>query len=336
MSNESKSPLYKKIILITGGTGSFGKACAKILLAKYNPEAVRIYSRDELKQWEMRQEFDNDKRLRFFIGDVRDASRLKRATEEVDILIHAAALKQVPACEYNPIEAVRTNIDGAVNVIDAALDNNVKNVLAISTDKAVNPINLYGATKLCAEKLFIQANNYRGKKRQTKFSVVRYGNVLGSRGSVVPLFYQQRQENILTVTDKRMTRFWITLRQAVELVLSCFALMRGGEIFIPKIPSMNVIELTKVIAPHARIKFIGQRTGEKIHEYLITSEEARNAYDLPNRYTIVSPTVDALRKELAWYKKYKKVPKSFEYNSLTNQWYLTKNEMKKLLAALTS
>ncbi|MBI3335777.1 MAG: UDP-N-acetylglucosamine 4,6-dehydratase (inverting) [Candidatus Portnoybacteria bacterium] len=335
MNNKSKSPLYNKTILITGGTGSLGKACVNVLLKKYKPKAVRVYSRDELKQWEMCREFNNNRRLRFFIGDVRDLNRLKRAVEDVDIVIHAAALKQLPSCEYNPIEAVRTNIDGAVNVIDAALDNKVEMVLAVSTDKAVNPINLYGATKLCAEKLFIQANNYRGEKRQTKFSVVRYGNVLGSRGSVVPLFYQQREENILTVTDKRMTRFWITLPHAIKFVLSCFELMRGGEIFIPKIPSMKVIELAKAIAPRARIKFIGQRTGEKIHEYLITPEEAGNAYDLPDRYTIVSPTIEALRKELVWYKKYIKIPKNFEYNSLTNQWYLTKDEMGKLLSTLT-
>lgn len=323
-----------KTILITGGTGSFGKACVKILLKTYKPETVRIYSRDELKQWEMRRELHNDKRLRFLLGDVRDLERLRRATEGVDILIHAAALKQVPACEYNPIEAVRTNIDGATNIIDAALDNNVAKVLAISTDKAVNPVNLYGATKLCSEKLFVQANNYRGKYRDTKFSVARYGNVLGSRGSVIPLFEHQKQSGMITITDERMTRFWIALPKAVEFVLSSITLMQGGEVFIPKLPSMKVSELAKVIAPEAKVTIIGQRPGEKLHEHLITKEESREVYELKDRYIIAPSLLEVTQKGKARYKR-KRIKEAFEYDSLHNPWYLNKKEMITILESLT-
>lgn len=324
--------LQKKIILITGGTGSFGKACAKILLAQHNPHIVRIYSRDELKQWEMRNELGNDPRLRFFIGDVRDLQRLKRATEGVNILIHAAALKQVPVCEYNPIEAIRTNVDGAVNIIDAALDNNIEKVLAISTDKAVNPINLYGATKLCAEKLFVQANNYRGAKRDTKFSVARYGNVLGSRGSVVPLFHKQKISGTLTITHPDMTRFWITLPQAVHFVLDSLSSMRGGEIFIPKLPSMKVMDIANIIAPQAKLAHIGKREGEKFHEHLIIRAEASYTYELEEKYVIVPSFPEHQTQSPP--KNSKKVKDDFEYNSLTNEWYLAKKEMERLLNTL--
>ncbi len=330
-----ENTLRDKVILITGGTGSFGKACTKLLLENYSPKTVRIYSRDELKQSDMRQEFTDDPRLRFFIGDVRDLNRLKRACEDVDIIIHAAALKQVPSCEYNPIEAIRTNVDGAVNVIDVALDNNVKRVVALSTDKAVNPINLYGATKLCAEKLFVNANNYRGEKRETIFSIVRYGNVMASRGSVIPLFYKQKEYGELTITDLAMTRFWITLPQAVDLVLRSIDLMREGKILIPKLPSMRISDLAHVIAPNARIKIIGQRPGEKIHEYLITKEEARYTYEENDSYIIAPHSISKVLKKNSTKYQGKKVEKNFEYNSMDNPWYLKKSEISRLLLTLT-
>jgi len=256
-----------KTILLTGGTGSFGKHFCRIMLEKYNPKAIRIYSRDELKQHNMRIEFNDDERLRFFIGDVRDVDRLRRAMAGVDVVVHAAALKQVPACEYNPFEAVKTNVHGAQNIIDAAIDTGVKKVVALSTDKAVNPVNLYGATKLCSDKLFIQGNAYAGNQN-TSFSCVRYGNVIGSRGSVVPLFMKQRPSGVLTVTDERMTRFWITLDQAIELVLKPFCYMEGGEIFVPRIPSMKITDLARAIGPECKIQSIGIRPGEKLHESL--------------------------------------------------------------------
>ena len=246
--------LINKIILVTGGLGSFGQKFTEILLKKYKPKTIRIFSNDEFSQWEMAEKF-NDPRLRFFIGDVRDRDRVYRAMDGVDILVHAAALKQVPIAEYNPIEAIKTNIIGTMNVIDAAIDNEIEKGMFISSDKAVNPINLYGATKLCAEKLFVQANSYIGKRR-TKFSCVRYGNVVGSRGSVVPLFLEQKKGGVLTITDKRMTRFWITLEEGVNFVIKCIEKMKGGEVFIPKIPSMRIMDLAEVIAPKAKIKII--------------------------------------------------------------------------------
>lgn len=278
-----------KSVLITGGTGSFGKKFVGHLLKTQSPRRVIVFSRDELKQHEMRQVF-NAEPMRYFIGDVRDVDRLRRAFEDVDVVVHAAALKQVPACEYNPIEAINTNVTGAKNVIDAALDRGVKRVLALSTDKAVNPINLYGATKLCAEKLFVHANAYR-KPEGTIFANVRYGNVVGSRGSVIPLFRQQREHGQITITDPNMTRFWITLQQGVEFVMTSIEQMRGGEVFIPKIPSMNIMDLAKAIAPSAEIKYTGIRPGEKLHEALISVDEARHTRDAGDRY-VVMPTHD--------------------------------------------
>ena len=321
-----------KIILITGGTGSFGKACVKRLLEAHDPAAIRIYSRDELKQWEMAREF-NDPRVRFFIGDVRDAGRLKRAFEGVDYVIHAAALKHVPACEYNPVEAVRTNVDGAINVINAALDTNVKKVIALSTDKAVNPVNIYGATKLCSDRLFVQSNSYAGPVRQTRFSVVRYGNVMASRGSVIPLFRKQAESGVLTITDARMTRFWITLPHAVDFVLSSFEMMQGGEIFVPKIPSMKITDLAKTVAPKAKIKVIGIRPGEKLHESLTTVEESPLIREMKDRYIVLSHSREWEVDE-SIYTRYKKVKEGFEYNSYNNKDYLSQKKMTALLAEL--
>jgi UDP-N-acetylglucosamine 4,6-dehydratase len=266
-----------RTILITGGTGSFGNHFTRALLDHADPAAIRIFSRDELKQSEMARRI-GDGRLRFLIGDVRDRDRLRRAAEGVDIVVHAAALKQVPACEYNPFEAVRTNILGAENVAEVCIDAGVPRAIALSTDKAVSPANLYGATKLCAERLFIQANVYAGA-HQTLLSCVRYGNVVGSRGSVIPLFVDQAAAGELTVTDERMTRFWITLDQAVAFVFDCIARMQGGELFIPKIPSMRVLDLAEAVAPGLPIRYTGIRPGEKLHESLITPEEARHTVD---------------------------------------------------------
>ncbi len=266
-----------RTILLTGGTGSFGQHFTRTALARWNPAAIRVFSRDELKQSVMEREID-DERLRFLLGDVRDRDRLRRAVDGVDIVIHAAALKQVPACEYNPFEAVRTNILGAQNVAEACIDAGVRRAVALSTDKAVSPTNLYGATKLCAERLFVQSNVYAGA-HQTRLSCVRYGNVVGSRGSVVPLFTDQAASGELTVTDERMTRFWITLDQAVQFVADSVARMQGGELFIPKIPSMRVLDLAEAIAPGARIRYTGIRPGEKLHEALLTPEEARHTVD---------------------------------------------------------
>ena len=273
-----------RTILVTGGTGSFGEKCTEILLREGPPRKLIIFSRDELKQHEMQQQY-TDPCLRFFIGDVRDRDRLYRAMNGVDTVIHTAALKQVPSCEYNPFEAVKTNIMGAVNVIDTAIDSGVERVLAVSTDKAVNPINLYGATKLCAEKLFVQGNAYSGEGG-TRFSCARYGNVVASRGSVVPLFLQQKSTGVITVTDKRMTRFWITLEQGVEFVLRCVQTMQGGEIFVPKIPSINIMDLAEAIAPECDVRFTGVRPGEKIHELLISPDESRQALEFPGMYVI--------------------------------------------------
>ena len=271
--------LNGKSILITGGTGSFGKKFTQIVLDKYKPKKLIIFSRDELKQFEMAQRWSIKKHpcLRYSLGDVRDKERLFRAFYGVDYVIHAAALKQVPAAEYNPAEAIKTNIMGAMNVIDAALQNNVKKVIALSTDKACNPINLYGATKLCSDKLFIAANVYSGIGKDTTFTIVRYGNVLGSRGSVVPFFKERSKTGVLPITDPRMTRFWITLDQGVHFVLKVLELAKGGELFIPKIPSMKITDLAKAIAPECKQEAVGIRPGEKVHESLIGEDEGRNA-----------------------------------------------------------
>lgn len=321
----------RKTVLITGGTGSFGKACVKKLLSEHKPKAVRVFSRDELKQWEMRRELNDDPRLRFLIGDVRDAQRVRRASEGVDILIHAAAMKQVPACEYNPMEAIKTNVNGAMNVINACLDNDVPKVIALSTDKAASPVNLYGATKLCSDRLFIQSNSYRGPKRRTLFSVVRYGNVMGSRGSVIPLFRKQKEKGELTITDERMTRFWITLPQAVDLVLTSLEMMHGGEMFVPKIPSMKIVDLAKTIAPNASCRIVGIRPGEKLHECLITKEEGRLAYEMKDRYVVLSPSLEDMQHDVKKYKGARKLSEGFEYHSHTNAAVLSSKDMEKLL-----
>lgn len=316
-----------KTILITGGTGSFGKACTKILLEEHNPKSVRIYSRGEMLQWEMQKIFD-DERLRYFVGDVRDKERLDRAFNDVDIVIHAAAIKQVPACEYNPIEAVKTNIDGAKNVINCALDNDVKRVLALSTDKAVHPVNLYGATKMVAEKLFVQGNNYAGF-RDIRFSCVRYGNVIGSRGSIIPLFEEQKKTGKITITDERMTRFWITLEQGVNLVLNAIEKMSGGEIFIPKIPSMKIIDLAKAIAPEAQVELIGIRPGEKIHETLITNDEARHSFDAGDCF-IIEPEIKFWSQNDS-YVKGASLPEEFSYSSDNNKSWLSVEDLQKIV-----
>jgi UDP-N-acetylglucosamine 4,6-dehydratase len=285
MSSLPSPYLQGKIVLITGGTGSFGTAFVKTLLAEHEPMAVRVYSRDELKQYNLQRALGSDERLRCLIGDIRDAERLRLAMREVDVVIHAAALKQVPACEYNPFEAVKTNINGAENVVAAAIANDVPHTLALSTDKAVNPVNLYGATKLAAEKIITQGNAYAGSS-PARFAAMRYGNVVGSRGSVIPLFKAQAREGELTITDETMTRFWITLEQAVEFVVSCLGLMQGGEIFVPRIPSMRVRDIADALAPGATRRIIGIRPGEKVHEVLITEDESRRARVLVDRYVI--------------------------------------------------
>lgn len=321
-------PLNGKVILVTGGTGSFGRKFTEIALREYDVKALRILSRDELKQLQMSQQF-NDPRLRFFIGDVRDKARLHRAMNGVDITIHAAALKQVPAAEYNPLEAVKTNIDGAANVIDAAIDAGVPTVMFIGTDKAVHPVNLYGATKLVAEKLFVQANSYTGGK--TRFSCVRYGNVVGSRGSVIPLFLQQRNNGSVTITDERMTRFWITLDQGVRFVITCMEKMVGGEIFIPKIPSMRLMDIVQTIAPQASLEVIGIRPGEKLNEELITREEAPRTREF-DTYYVIEP------EHPFWssgtYQGGRSVSGEFRYSSDTNKHWLTPEELNACLADL--
>lgn len=317
-----------KVLLLTGGTGSFGNKFTEIMLSKYKPKAIRIFSRDELKQWEMAKKFNNSRRLRFFIGDIRDKSRLERAMDGSDIVVHAAALKQVPACEYNPFEAVKTNILGAQNIIEAAIDHNIEKVMAISTDKAVNPVNLYGATKMCMEKLFIAANSYVGQKRRTKMSCTRYGNVIGSRGSVIPLFKKQSSTGTITMTDKRMTRFWLTLEQGVEFVIKRTEMMHGGEVFIPKIPSMKIVDLAKTIAPRCKIKFIGIRPGEKIHECLLTEYEARHSLEFEDSF-IIKPEHSWWIKE-NW-KSGKSLLEGSRYASDNNDKWLTIRELRSMV-----
>ena len=317
-------------ILVTGGTGSFGKKFVEVMMNEYHPARLIIYSRDELKQYEMRTAGFDHPNLRYFIGDVRDLDRLRRALNGVDLVVHAAALKQVPACEYNPMEAVKTNILGSSNVVDAALDAGVKKVLALSTDKAVNPINLYGATKLAAEKLLIQSNAYAGGKA-TRFSCVRYGNVVGSRGSVVPLFIQQREKGEITLTDERMTRFWISLEQGVRFVINCIENMQGGEVFVPKIPSMKMIDLAKALAPEAQIRTIGIRPGEKLHEVLISEDEARTTIELADMY-VVQPQA-ALWFGYDWSKKGSPLPEGFHYASDNNTEWLSVEEIQAMVSA---
>ncbi len=311
----------EKTVLVTGGTGSFGKKFIRLMLDEYQPKKIIVFSRDELKQHEMRTTggFDHPS-IRYFIGDIRDRDRLMTAFYGVDIVVHTAALKQVPACEYNPMEAIKTNIMGSSNVIDAAIANNVEKVLALSTDKAVNPVNLYGATKLAAEKLMVQSNAYAGG-RKTRIACSRYGNVVGSRGSVVPLFIKQRASGEVTITDDRMTRFWISLEQGVRFVIRCVEEMQGGELFVPKIPSMKMTDLAKAIAPEAEIKIIGIRPGEKLHESLISEDEARTTVELEDLF-VVQPSVEALWFGHAWADKGKSVPDGFTYTSANNTEWL--------------
>jgi UDP-N-acetylglucosamine 4,6-dehydratase len=318
-----------QVVLVTGGTGSFGKQFVEIMLNEYHPSKLIIFSRDELKQHEMRVMGFDHPSLRYFIGDVRDEERLRRAMNGVDIVVHAAALKQVPACEYNPMEAVKTNILGSSNVIDAALDMGVGKVLALSTDKAVNPVNLYGATKLAAEKLFVQSNAYAAGSA-TRFACVRYGNVVGSRGSVVPIFIRQRQNGKLTLTDERMTRFWLTLEQGVRFVIRCVEEMQGGEVFVPKIPSTRIVDLARVIAPGAEYEVTGIRPGEKLHEVLIHEDEARSTVELDDMF-VVQPT-GSLWFGHDWQKRGKSLPDGYRYASDNNPVWLSTEQIKEIVA----
>ena len=320
--------LTGKNILLTGGTGSFGRKFTEYVLHHCDFKKLIVFSRDELKQFEMAQVF-TDPRLRFFLGDVRDKERLVRALYGVDIVVHAAALKQVPAAEYNPFEFIKTNIWGAENLINASLDCGVKKVIALSTDKACNPVNLYGATKLCSDKLFITANSYAGGE-STQFSVVRYGNVIGSRGSVIPLFKKMRSTGKVRITDPEMTRFWLSLEQGVDFVIKCLDRMVGGELFVPKIPSMNIMDLAKAIAPECEIEIMGIRPGEKLHEVMISEDDARNVEEFDDYY-VVKP-------HFAWWGegrlqgiRGKKVPKGFRYDSDTNDKWLTVEELRRLV-----
>lgn len=323
-----------KVVLVTGGTGSFGKKFVQIMLKEFRPAKLIIYSRDELKQHEMRVAGYNHPSLRYFIGDVRDLSRLERAFHGVDIVIHAAALKQVPACEYNPMEAIKTNILGSQNVVDAALNTGVKRVVALSTDKAVNPINLYGATKLAAEKLFVQSNAYAGGKA-TRFACVRYGNVVGSRGSVVPVFLRQRANNgKLTITDERMTRFWISLEQGVRFVIRCAEQMHGGEVFVPKIPSMSIVDLARAVAPDAELEVIGIRPGEKLHEVLISEDEARSTVELEDMFVVMP--AEALWFGREWEEMGRPLPDGFRYASNNNPQWLDIEDIRKMIEPIES
>ncbi|AKP48488.1 UDP-N-acetylglucosamine 4,6-dehydratase (inverting) [Bacillus smithii] len=318
--------LSGKSVLVTGGTGSFGKKFVEKVL-KYDVKKVIVFSRDELKQYEMAQEY-KDPRIRFFIGDVRDKERLYRAFDGVDYVIHAAAMKQVPACEYNPFEAVKTNIYGAQNIIEAAIDRGVKRVVALSTDKAAAPINLYGATKLASDKLFVAANSYVGGK-DTRFSVVRYGNVVGSRGSVVPFFKKMADKGKkLPITDERMTRFWITLDQGVQFVIDSLFRMKGGEIFVPKIPSMKVVDLARAIAPAAEFEIIGIRPGEKLHETMITEDDARHTVEFDDYY-VITPEFPWCPQE--YLKRGRSLPEGFKYTSDTNAEWLSLEELRTLV-----
>ncbi|MCJ7534290.1 MAG: UDP-N-acetylglucosamine 4,6-dehydratase (inverting) [Anaerolineales bacterium] len=320
-----------QIVLVTGGTGSFGRKFVEIMLRDYKPAKLIIFSRDELKQHEMRISGFDHVDLRYFIGDVRDLGRLHRAMQGVDIVVHAAALKQVPACEYNPMEAIKTNILGSSNVIESALDAGVSKVMALSTDKAVNPINLYGATKLAAEKLFVQSNAYAGGTA-TRYSCVRYGNVVGSRGSVIPVFIMQRDQKKLTLTDERMTRFWLTLDQGVKFVIRCIEQMQGGEVFVPKIPSMKVVDIARVIAPDADFEEIGIRPGEKLHEVLIHEDEARATVELEEMY-VVQPS-EALWFGHGWQDIGQPLPDGFRYSSDSNEEWLTLDQIREIVAPI--
>lgn len=318
-----------KTVLVTGGTGSFGKKFAEVVLRDHNPQKLIVYSRDEMKQQEMRDAISSPL-LRYFIGDVRDQDRLRRAMQGVDVVVHAAALKQVPACEYNPMEAVKTNVMGSQNVIEAAIDSGVAQVIALSTDKAVNPVNIYGATKLCAEKIFVQSNAYSGSDG-TRFSCVRYGNVAGSRGSVIPLFASQKETGRITITDDRMTRFWITLEQGVKFVTDCLEEMDRGEIFVPKIPSMRISELAQALAPECAVDIMGIRPGEKLHEVLISKDEARTAVELGDKYVIIPPQPWFQAPD--WHQG-TALEEDFEYTSDNNTQWLTHDQLRAMASAV--
>jgi UDP-N-acetylglucosamine 4,6-dehydratase/5-epimerase len=321
------SILDGRSVLITGGTGSFGKRFVRTVLDQTDVRRIVVFSRDELKQFEMQQHYPDEGRLRFFIGDVRDRERLYRAFDGVDFVVHAAALKQVPAAEYNPFEAVKTNVHGAQNVIDAAIDSGVQRVVALSTDKACSPINLYGATKLVSDKLFVNGNAYAGA-RATRFAVVRYGNVVGSRGSVVPYFKQVAASGVLPITDERMTRFWITLEQGVNFVLESLERMHGGELFVPKIPSMRVTDLARAMAPDAELRVIGIRPGEKLHEEMISASDARSTLDLGDRY-VIEPELDFWQRDRI---DGRRLPDGFSYASDSNDRWLTVDELRSMVA----
>ncbi|MDP9223601.1 MAG: UDP-N-acetylglucosamine 4,6-dehydratase (inverting) [Actinomycetota bacterium] len=316
-----------KTVLVTGGTGSFGSKLVEVLLERHEPEAIRIFSRDELKQSELRRRFsDSDDRLRYLIGDVRDLPRLSRALRGVDVVVHAAALKQVPICEYNPFEAVQTNVVGAENVVSAAIENDVPLSISLSSDKAVNPVNLYGATKLCAEKIITQGNTYSGDS-VARFASVRYGNVVGSRGSVIPLFKTQAPTGVLTITDERMTRFWITLEHAVDFVLDSLGRMGGGEIFVPKIPSMRVADIAEALAPEAELRIIGIRPGEKLHEVLLTEDEARHSRETDDGFVILPEVASWPLREVDGGRP---LPSDFRYSSDKNDLWLDVGELRKM------
>lgn len=324
-----------KAILVTGGTGSFGRRFVETVLRDYNVARLVVFSRDEAKQDEMRTKYNlTDPRIRYFIGDIRDRERLHRALSGIDAVVHAAALKQVPALEYNPMEAVKTNIDGSENLINAAIDRGVKKVIAISTDKAVNPINLYGATKLVAEKLFTQGNIY-ADPQGTKLACTRYGNVVGSRGSVVPLFVRQREKGVITVTDEQMSRYWLTLDQGVRFVLRCLEEMAGGEVFVPKLPSMRLKDLANAIAPDCRIENIGIRAGEKLHEVLVSRNESSYAYELDDMF-VIEPVI-FFRKPADWpWSAYKRMAPGTKYASDTNTHWLTREDLLSMIGELSA
>jgi UDP-N-acetylglucosamine 4,6-dehydratase len=328
----------EQAVLVTGGTGSFGRKFVEIMLTQHRPRKLIVFSRDELKQFEMQEVFSPERyrNIRYFIGDVRDRDRLWRAFDEVDIVVHAAALKQVPAAEYNPLEAIRTNVLGAANIIEAALDRNVRLVLALSTDKAVNPINLYGATKLCSDKLIIAGNSYVGRQ-QTRLSVVRYGNVMGSRGSVIPFFLKRRASGRLPITDERMTRFWITLEQGVKFVIQSLERMSGGEIYVPKIPSMRIMDLARALAPECKIDVVGIRPGEKLHEVMVTEDDARHTLEYDDHYTILPESYDGNRTAFVDAKNGgRRCPEAFRYASDTNNCWLTVDELLALVGGARS
>jgi UDP-N-acetylglucosamine 4,6-dehydratase (inverting) len=324
--------LNGKSILVTGGTGSFGKRFIRTVLANYQPRRLIVYSRDELKQHEMSKVFPESVHpaMRYFLGDVRDYDRLLRALKGVDYVVHAAALKQVPAAEYNPFEFVKTNVLGAQNLIEACIERDVRKVIALSTDKACNPVNLYGATKLCADKLFVAGNSYSGGE-DSRFAIVRYGNVLGSRGSVVPLFMKLRETGVLPITDDRMTRFWLTLDQAVDLVLTAFQTAQGGEIFVPRIPSMRLVDMAKAIAPECRLQVVGIRPGEKLHEAMISEDDAPYTYQYDTHY-LIQPALHAWNQDPGRTEGGEKVPAGFHYTSDSNPDWLTPEQLLQTLA----